>query len=121
VLVLSSAFIVTPDRMEELHLLLERRRQGSKAELLPVLYDIPRIRVVEAVAEYNAAAGDQLKQQWAKDLEGLLTITAMPKNQVYSCVSGIIRRFDQCTCAAAIHDQCNLDHLGCKIAVADLL
>jgi hypothetical protein len=78
VLVMSKEFVSAPLPMGELHLLLERRKQGSRTQLLPVFYDISRLKVAEAVVEYEAATCDELKQQWARDLKELSSIHVIP-------------------------------------------
>jgi hypothetical protein len=58
VLVLSKEFITTPFPMEELHLLLERRRMHpeSQAVILPVLYNVTWEDVHAKALEYKQAA-----------------------------------------------------------------
>jgi hypothetical protein len=87
VLLLSKAFISKKYPMEELHLLLEWQRQGSPAKLLPVFYDVTHKDLCAKILELKAAAWITaeerlLRKQWVDDLEGLLGITGIQKDQV---------------------------------------
>jgi hypothetical protein len=84
VVILSTHFIRKKYPMEELHLLLERDRQasGTRAKVLPVFYDITPGDLKETYKEYAAAAGDDLKQQWARNLKILARITGIRPDQV---------------------------------------
>jgi hypothetical protein len=89
VLVLSKAFIGKRYPMEELQLLLEWRRQGSEAKLLPVFYDITWEVIDSSVKEYKRTASSEAdshkaaqKRQWAQDLEELEGITGIRPDQV---------------------------------------
>jgi hypothetical protein len=82
VLVLSKEFISKRYPMEELRLLLEWRRQGSPAVLLPVFHSVDCEEVGRRAAEYEAATSDPHKQQWAKDLKEVLGITGARADQV---------------------------------------
>jgi hypothetical protein len=81
VLVLSKAFISKKYPMEELQLLLEWRRSGSPAVLLPVFHGVDCDEVGRKAAEYELAT-DQRKQQWAKDLKEVSRITGARPDQV---------------------------------------
>jgi hypothetical protein len=90
VLWLSRDFISKRYPMEELHLLLHWRQQGSKVALLPVLHDLTYQNLLSVTAEYKAAHASSseeqvLRKQWGKDLEELGGITALRKDQVLRC------------------------------------
>jgi hypothetical protein len=88
VLLLSKELISKEYPMEELHLLLEWQRQHSPAKLLPVFYDLTWQDVYDKATDYKAAAtkgseAEQLRtKHWVDDLEGLLRITGIRKDQV---------------------------------------
>ena len=88
VLLLSQEFISRRYPMEELQLLLEWRRQGSKAHLLPVYYSLTYDDLGTAIEKYGREAresseAEQLpKTQWVKDLERLQGITGIRMDQV---------------------------------------
>jgi hypothetical protein len=89
VVVLSEAFVSKPYPMEELELLLRWQEAGSKAVLLPVLYDLRYEELVAKVGRYRAAADgapeeQQLRQRWADSLDRLQHITGMRKDQVWT-------------------------------------
>jgi hypothetical protein len=90
VVVLTKHFISKKYPMEELHLLLERDRQGTRATLLPFFYGISTEDLGAKVEEYLKAPTDdeeqQLKLQWAKDLTALGGITGPRPDQVLACV-----------------------------------
>ena len=83
VIVLSKEFISKPYPMEELQMLLERRRQGSTAVLLPVFYDVTWEEVSQKAEQYtNAWWQRSTKQQWAADLGELAAISGIRLDQV---------------------------------------
>jgi hypothetical protein len=87
VVVLSEAFVSKPYPMEELELQLRWKEAGSKAVLLPVLFDLTYEQLQEKVGQYRRAAGEtrerqQLLRQWAAILGKLEHITALRKDQV---------------------------------------
>jgi hypothetical protein len=86
VLVLSEEFITTFYPMEELHLLMERQRQGSQAALLPVFYDVTweqvHASVLKLKAKPDGAPAQDLQPISAQELEDLAGITGMRPDQV---------------------------------------
>jgi hypothetical protein len=82
VVVLSEEYMSAPLQMAQLQLLLERRSQGSRLGLLPMLYDVTCAEVRQRAEAYKAATGDPVKQQWAQDLDTLVDITPIPDSQV---------------------------------------
>jgi hypothetical protein len=70
-LVLSQAFVDTQSAMDELHLLLEHTTQDHEGWLLVLMYDMTSEELEARAEEYQAAEGDAVKEQWAKDLKEL--------------------------------------------------
>jgi hypothetical protein len=90
VLLLSKEFVSKPYPMEELQLLLGWKRQGSPAKLLPVFYNLTCKDLYTIIARYKAEAAQGSafehvqKKQWVEDLEGLLGITGLRNDQVFT-------------------------------------
>lgn len=76
--------------MEELTLLLKRKRQEQDFRLLPVLYGITYEQCTSLPEDYHSDAwvikgdkpGNDVLQQWAAAVQELLDITAVREDQV---------------------------------------
>ena len=92
-MVLSTDFVRKRCPMEELALLLERKRQDQSFRLLPVLYGITYEQCVNLPEGYHnddwLGRGDKpaeaVLQEWAAAVRELLSITAVREDQVGSC------------------------------------
>ena len=90
VLVLSSDFVRKRYPMEELALLLKRKRQEQGFRLLPVLYGITYEQCRSLPEGYHSEdwvlkgdkPGENILQQWAAAVKELLDITAVRQDQV---------------------------------------
>ena len=90
VVVLSSDFVRKRDPMEELALLLKRKRQDQSFRLLPVLYGITYEQCTSLPEGYHSERwvlkgnkpGEDVLQQWAAAVQDLLEITAVREDQV---------------------------------------
>jgi hypothetical protein len=116
VLMLSEEFISKKYPMEELQLLLEwrwqdkaglkLRKQGTRAELVPVFYDLTYQDLSQTIAEHNRKAAQgteedqQRMRQWVKDLKKLQGITGLRQDQVLQHALLSLR------CSAELHQTC---------------
>ena len=92
VLLLCEDFVSTQYPMEELHLLLEWRRKGSPAKLLPIFHNITFPALKTKAAKYRAAVGTaeghRHVEQWARDLAELTGSVGFRRDQVGRSADG---------------------------------